>query len=186
MKRITSNFLGMSLLLALALGATSCATYHRTIVVEEAAIPAAKNDGMVMAAERHFHTGVKFYNKGQYKKAAKHFKKSINKNPRNWDARYHLGICQRQLHHYSKATNQLKLALKFSPAKSTIRSYIHVELGLSWEGRGDYSRAADNYALAIEHDSRNDRAKRGSVRAHAHLNKDKSNKGKGKNKNHKG
>ncbi|HSG98459.1 MAG TPA: tetratricopeptide repeat protein [candidate division Zixibacteria bacterium] len=170
-------------LIAAALVGGGCANYNRTVVVKEDSQPEAKNHGMVVAAEKHFNTGMKFFHKGQYKQAVKHFEKAIEKNHRHWEAHYYLGVAHREMRDYRVAQHRLELALQNAPSDDKkVKARIYVALGITWESAGDPSKAQTNFALAVELDSDN-------REAHDGLSRVKGPKGKGKSKgqgHHKG
>ncbi len=160
----TTLFLATCALCAgLSLTTSSCATYHRTVIVKEDT-KAHKNKGQVVAADRHFKNGVKFYSKGRYKQAIKQFQKSLAKNPGNWEAQYYLGLSHHETHDFKLATYRLELALNQAPKDRRIKSRIYVAFGLNYEHAGQPKKAASSYAVALEFDARNSKAQKGLKR----------------------
>ena len=142
-----------------------CATYERTIVISEESHAEEITHGQIVAAEKHFNTGMKFYKKGKYKQAVKHFEKAVRKNPHHWRAHYFLGVAHRELRDYRVARHRLNLALKTAPSDNKeFKARVYAALGVTWESIGDPVRAETNYALAIRLDSHNRVAREGLKR----------------------
>lgn len=183
MRKSVIRFLALALTLLFAFVASGCGSYTRVVVKEEPRVKGAKNDGHVVAADRHFHQGMKFFNKGKHKQAIKHFHKAVEKNPRHWEANYYLGLSHREVRDYRVAQHRLQLALDNSPSDKRIKARIHTAFGITWEVIGEKKKAKESFSLALQFDSKNSEAHDGLSRINDNSKKSKS-KGKGKKKGH--
>jgi tetratricopeptide (TPR) repeat protein len=166
MKRTAMLFAAIGLCAGILTGVSSCATYHKTVVIEKET-KKHKGKGHAGAADRHFSKGVKFYNQGRYKKAIKQFQKSLAKNPGNWEAQYYLGMSHREVHEFKLSTYRLDLALHQAPKNPKVKSRIHTAFGLTYELAGQPRKASGSYSLALELNPRNSKARKGFDRVSA-------------------
>ncbi len=166
MKRIATLVAIFGIFAGLALGVSSCATYHRTVIVEkDTKIP--KGKGHVGHQDKHFSRGVKFYSQGKYKKAIKHFQKSLAKHPGNWETQYYLGMSHSEIHQFKLSTYRLELALNQSPRNPRVKSRIYTAFGMTYELAGRPRKASGSYSLALELNPRNSKARKGFDRVNS-------------------
>ncbi len=175
MKKTITLVTTFALFAGLSLTTSSCATYHRTVIVKEDT-KVRHDKGQKVAADRHFKKGIKFYSRGKYIQAIKQFQKSLAQNPGNWEAQYYLGMSHRETHDFKLAKYRLELALHQAPRNRRIKSQIHTAFGLTYERAGQPNKAIGSYELALEFDVRNAKAQKGlrRVKGDHHSRKRKS------------
>lgn len=62
--------------------------------------------------------GSAYANKGEYEKAIKSYKKSIEINPKHDNAYYNIGSCYEDLEEYEKAIESYQKAIELNPEKN--------------------------------------------------------------------
>ncbi len=166
MKKLAVLITTLGVFAVLTLNVSSCATYHRTVVVEKDT-KTPKSKGHVSSSGKHFSKGVKFYSQGRYKQAIKHFQKSLAKHPGNWEAQYYLGLSHREIHQFKLSTYRLDLALNQAPKNPKVKSRIHTAFGMTYELAGQPRKASGSYSLALDLNPRNSKARKGFDRVNS-------------------
>jgi tetratricopeptide (TPR) repeat protein len=144
---------------------------ERTIVIERPA-PApptpspspAKNSGQEVASQKHLFNGKKFYQQGKYAKAHQEFKKAVMADPRNFEARYYLGLCYQKLDHYKESIPEFELCMELENGDRLFISKVRFSLAYSLEMSGELERSEMQYQLAYSLDPDNKSAYKGMER----------------------
>ncbi|MFH0930600.1 MAG: tetratricopeptide repeat protein [Candidatus Zixiibacteriota bacterium] len=126
--------------------------------------PLARNYGQEVASRNHLANGKKFYHRGKYAKALQEFKKAVLADPRNWEARYYLGLCYQKLEHYTDALSEFELCLEVENIDKLFISKIRFSLAYSLEMTGDLEKSEVQYQLAYSLDPDNKPAYKGMER----------------------
>ena len=181
------NIATFGLVVAMAVAVAGCGAKRTTIIVtnETKARTAdqspAKNKGQIVASDRHFRQGLKFYRASKYKQAIKSFRKSIKKNPRNWESHYYLGLCLHDTKKFVMARERFDIARKNAPMDNDIQARIYIALALSFESVGKTNEAGSYFSLALKYQPKNKKARSGLERMRA-ANRPSEKKGKGNSK----
>lgn len=186
-----SDIAAFGLVVVMAVAITGCGAKRTTIIVRgETGVGAtdqahARNKGQVVASDRHFHQGVKFYHANKYKQAIKSFRKSIKKNPRNWESHYYLGLCLHDTEKFALARERFDIARKHAPMESDIQARIYIAVALSFESVGKMHEAGSYFSLALKYQPKNKEARNGLDRMKQGNNPNKK-KGKGRGNSNRG
>ncbi|MCS6956959.1 MAG: tetratricopeptide repeat protein [Aquificaceae bacterium] len=109
-----------------------------TVMVGDPSSRAQVPPGLVVASDRAVDNGKKHLRKGNCDKAIKEFNKALDKDPRNFEALYWLGVAEGMCGHYSRAYDRFLLAFKYSPDKGwQARVYATIGLTLLYMGKDD-------------------------------------------------
>lgn len=188
-----SDIAAFGLVVVMAVAISGCGAKRTTIIVRgETSVGTtdqthARNKGQVVASDRHFHQGVKFYQANKYKQAIKSFHKSIEKNPRNWEAHYYLGLCLHDTKKFALARESFNFAGKHAPKDNDIQARIYIAVALSFESIGDRHQAGSYFSLALKYQPKNKKAKNGLARIKSGKGPDnKKGKGNGKGNSKRG
>ncbi len=145
-----------------------CNCAERTIIIERPGPtpppPPARNYGQEVASQNHLANGKKFYHRGKYAKALQEFKKAVIADPRNWEARYYLGLCYQKLDHYKESISELELCLEVENGDKLFTSKVRFSLAYSLEMTGEIEKSEVQYQLAYSLDPDNKAAYKGMER----------------------
>ncbi len=135
---------GLILISALLSMTVSCA--ERTVVVSPERPP-----GLTVASEKAVENGKKHLRKGHCRQAIHEFNKALEKNPRNFEALYWLGVAEGMCGNYPQAYDRLTVAVRYSPGDLwTARVYATIGLTLLYMGREDEAEAYFERARSID------------------------------------
>ncbi len=138
----------------------SCTSGRVVIVGESESAPATpKNQGRVIAAQKHVDSGKKFLNKQKYQKAEREFLTAIELDPRNQEAQYYLGLTYYRWKKYDDCIEPFQVAIQLNQDDPNWVCQIRVYIGLAFEYERDYERAEREFYLAIQLDPDNDEAR---------------------------
>jgi Tfp pilus assembly protein PilF len=104
--------------------------------------------GAMRAAAELLETGKRKWRVGDNKHAAKNFRKSIQKNPYNFEAHYWLAVIERDHRQWERSALHFAKAVKYCPA-GRWESRIRVDWGYLFEMQGQMGMAAKQYDLAL-------------------------------------
>lgn len=124
---------------ALAAGCTS----YRTVVVAEKEPP-----GQLHASRVHTRNGIRFYERGHYRKAIVQFELAIAKDPSNWEAHFYLAECYRELREYDPCLKHYRIVLELR-SEPAWAARVEYKIGWVYERRGKYKEARSHYELAL-------------------------------------
>ncbi|MCH9032070.1 MAG: tetratricopeptide repeat protein [candidate division Zixibacteria bacterium] len=181
----SKNVAAIGLVVALAVTVSGCGAKRTTIIVRgetkvgTADQSQAKNKGQIVASDRHFKQGLKFYQANKYKQAIKSFRKSIEKNPQNWESHYYLGLSLHDTKEFVMARKRFDIAVKHAPKDNHIQARIFIAVALSLESVGKTHEAGNYFSLALKYQPKNKKARSGLDRMRTGKNPGKKN-GKGK------
>ena len=113
--------------------------------------PAGQTAGQAKASSAHFENGLRMYEKGKYRQAAKMFEQALKHDPGNYYAAYYLGMCDLQRERYEPSRSYFRLALELAPDKYT-SARIHAGLGYSYEAERQMKLADEHYRMAASLD----------------------------------
>ncbi len=149
------------LLLSLAtLAAFSGCTTRKVVIVEteKPAPPPAKNKGQAIASQKHVDNGLKQLNKGHYKQATEQFRLAIDKDPRNWEAYFYLGLTYQRWKKYNDSIEHFRLAIEYNSGDKVWLSRVRLHIGISLEYIGRYRDAEREYQMAMTLNPKNKEA----------------------------
>ncbi len=136
---------------AVALGACGkSATYNPNEMksdvpsLEQSTVP----PGQLRASTELLETGKRKWRVGDEKHAVKSFKKSVEKNPYNFEAHYWLGIIARDNHQWENTGWHFAQAIQYCP-QGRWEARIRVDWGYLFELQGQKGMAAKQYDLAL-------------------------------------
>jgi len=124
----------------------------------------AKNPGQVVASQKHLANGKKFYNRGKYAKALQEFKKAVIADPRNWEARYYVGLCYQELGHYKESVPEFEFCIKVKIEDRLLLSSVRFAYAYSLEKTGDLKESEMQYKMAYSMNPKNKSAYKGMER----------------------
>lgn len=137
-----------------------CTSGRVVIVGESESSPSVnKNQGRVIAAQRHVENGKKFLKRKKYGKAEREFLTAIELDPRNYEAHYYLGLTCHRWKKYHDSIEYFQLAIELNPEDPDWVSQVRLYLGLSFEYTRDYDRAEKEFYLAMTIDPSNKEAR---------------------------
>ncbi len=119
-----------------------CAGY-RTVVVAESEPP-----GQVRASRVHTRNGIRFYERGHYRKAIVQFELAIAKDHSNWEAHYYLAECYRELREYDPCLRHYHIVLELRSEPVWV-ARIEYKMGWVYERQRKYKDARSHYDLAL-------------------------------------
>ncbi|HXF48184.1 MAG TPA: tetratricopeptide repeat protein [Verrucomicrobiae bacterium] len=144
------KLLGWGLLLGLFL--TGC-TASRTVIVHERTTPPppseARTPGLENASRVHTRNGIRFYNRGHYRKAIQQFELALAKDPSNWEAHFYLGECYRELRDWDRCLSHYHRVRDLRPGERVWVAKVEFSIGLVHERRGHLAKAHEHYDLAL-------------------------------------
>ncbi|MGH8003472.1 MAG: tetratricopeptide repeat protein [Limisphaerales bacterium] len=143
-----------------------CAGY-RTVVVAESEPP-----GQVRASRVHTRNGIRFYERGHYRKAIVQFELAIAKDPSNWEAHYYLADCYRELREYDPCLKHYHIVLELRSEPVWV-ARVEYKIGWVHERRGKYKDARSHYELALVAVPNHQEAKQGKARLSSKKYKDR-------------
>ncbi len=138
-------FLGLALL-------GGC-TGYRTVVMAENGPP-----GQERASRVHTRNGIRFYERGQYRKAVAQFELAVSEDPSNWEAHYYLAECYRELREYDPCLKQYRLVLELR-SEPAWAARVEYRIGWVYERQGKYGEARSHYELALAAEPNHQEAK---------------------------
>ncbi|MCJ7497935.1 MAG: tetratricopeptide repeat protein [candidate division Zixibacteria bacterium] len=124
----------------------------------------AKNYGQEVASQKHLSNGKKFYHQGKYAKALQEFKKAVIADPRNFEARYYLGLCYQKLDHYKESISEFELCMEVENGDKLFISKVRFSLAYSLELTDELEKSEVQYQLAYSLDPDNKAAYKGIER----------------------
>ncbi len=140
----------LSSLIALIVGCTVVATPPPPVVIKPEPPP-----GHVIAAENHVRNGKKHLAKGKCHQAIKEFEKAIDKDPRNPETHYWLGVAYHECGYYDRAIAVWRISIELRPKDVVWVSRVRTSIGFALELKGDYEGASAEYRFALKLDSKN-------------------------------
>jgi len=150
----------------LLLFSLNCA--ERMIVIERPSPvsppPPTRNYGQEVASQNHLANGKKFYHRGKYAKALQEFRKAVIADPRNYEARYYLGLCYQKLEYYKDSITELDLCLEEENSDKLFISKVRFSLAYSFEMTGELDKSEVQYQLAYSLNPDNKSAYKGMER----------------------
>ena len=149
MKRLAILVAGLGIILASA----SCSSQAKFDPI------AAKSDGPTLeqqtvpqgqmrASAEFLESGKRKWRVGDSKHAIKNFKKSVEKNPYNFEAHYWLGTIERDMKRWERASYHFAQAVRYCP-QGRWESRIRVDWGYVYEMQGQKGMAAKQFDLAL-------------------------------------
>ena len=143
--------LGAALVLVVAVtGCSKNTTYNPTVVKSD--VPSLEQQtvspGLQRAAQEFLETGKRKWRVGDLKLATENFRKSLQKNPYNFEAHYWLGVVERDHQNWEKAGQHFAHAVQNCPP-GRWGSRIRVDWGYTFELQGQKGMAAKQYDLAL-------------------------------------
>lgn len=143
------KILGWGMALASAVLLYGC-TASRTVIVHDTNPgPVAKAPGHVQVSRVHTRNGIRFYERGHYRKAIQQFELAIAKNPNNWEAHYYLAESYRELRDYDRCLVHYHKVRDLNPHDRVWVAKVQVGIGFVHERRGDWRKAREHYELAL-------------------------------------
>jgi tetratricopeptide (TPR) repeat protein len=141
---------------------------ERTIIIERPSPtsppPPSRNYGQEVTSQNHLANGKKFYHQGEYAKALQEFKKAVIADPRNWEARYYIGLCYQKLDHYKESISEFELCMEVENGDRLFISKVRFSLAYSLELTGELEKSEVQYQLAYSLDPDNKAAYKGIER----------------------
>lgn len=131
------------LVLLAALSALSGCGGYRTVVVAENEPP-----GQIRASRTHTRNGIRFYERGHYRKAIVQFELAIAKDRSNWEAHYYLAECYRALREYDPCLKHFRIVLELRSEPAWV-ARVEYKIGWVYEKRRRYREARSHYELAL-------------------------------------
>jgi tetratricopeptide (TPR) repeat protein len=116
---------------------------YRTVVVAE-----SEPQGQVRASRAHTRNGIRFYERGHYRKATVQFELAISKDRSNWEAHYYLGECYRALREYDPCLKHYRIVLELRSEPAWV-ARVEYKIGWVYEKRRKYRDARSHYELAL-------------------------------------
>ncbi|MGE5692807.1 MAG: tetratricopeptide repeat protein [Candidatus Zixiibacteriota bacterium] len=162
-----------------------CSSY-RTVVVAESEPP-----GQIRASRAHTRNGIRFYERGHYRKAIHQFELAIAEDRSNWEAHYYLAECYRALREYDPCLRHYRIVLELRSEPAWV-ARVEYKIGWVYERRGKYGDARSHYELALSAEPSHREAKEAKRRLESKKYKDRGDKddkddrgrrGKGKKEN---
>lgn len=141
--------LSWGLMLAAAAVLGGC-TASRTVIVQGGRPgPVAKAPGQVHASRAHTRNGVRFFERGQYRKAIQQFELAIAEDPANWEAHYYLGESYRELRDFDRCLVHYNRCRDLCHDDPNWVARVEFGVGVVFERRGDFRNARSHYELAL-------------------------------------
>lgn len=135
-----------------------CSVLLSTACAEKVAnfeVVQVKPSGTAVASDRALENGKKHLKNGKCKQAIHEFSKAIDRNPRNFEALYWMGVAEGMCGEYSKAYERFSVAVRFSPNEEwKARVYATMGMTMLYLGKEQESIVFFDQARAI--DSRNE------------------------------
>ena len=176
----------------LVLGAflTGC-TASRTVIVHERTTPPppaeARTPGLENASRVHTRNGIRFYERGHYRKAIQQFELALAKDPDNWEAHFYLGECYRELRDWDRCLSHYHRVRDLRPGEPVWVAKLEFSIGLVHERCGRVAKAREHYDLALVAVPNYEPAVKGKARVVSKKYRNEDNEhGKGKRYNYKG
>jgi len=119
-----------------------CSSY-RTVVAAENEPP-----GQIRASRAHTRNGIRFYERGHYRKAIHQFELAIAEDRSNWEAHYYLAECYRALREYDPCLRHYHIVLELRSEPAWV-ARVEYKIGWVHEGRGKYKDARLHYERAL-------------------------------------
>ena len=154
-------------ILLLGLAALGGCTGYRTVVVAENGPP-----GQTRASRVHTRNGIRFYERGHYRKAIAQFELAISEDGSNWEAHYYLGECYQELREYDPCLKQYRIVLDLR-SEPAWTARVEYRIGWVYEREGRYVDARSHYDLALRAVPNHPEAKEAKRRLESKKYKDK-------------
>ncbi len=135
-----------------AVFAISGCTASRTVIVHESTTPppaAVQAPGLENASRVHTRNGIRFYERGHYRKAIQQFELAIAKDPTNWEAHFYLGECYRELRDWDRCLTHYQRVQEMRPNDPVWVAKTQFSIGLVYERRENFAQAREHYELAL-------------------------------------
>ncbi len=174
----------------LVLGAflTGC-TASRTVIVHERTTPpppVVQSPGLENASRVHTRNGIRFYERGHYRKAIQQLELAVAKDPSNWEAHYYLGECYRELRDWDRCLVHYQRVHDMRRDDPVWVAKVEFSIGFVHERRGHLVKAREHYDLALVAVPNYEPAVKGKTRVAAKKYRDDDTpRGKGKRYNYK-
>lgn len=124
----------------------SCAEKRTTLVIQDNRPP-----GLTIASEKALENGKKQLRKGHCKQAVHEFNKALEKDPRNFEALYWLGVAEGMCGYYPQSYDRLTVAVRYAPNDLwRARVYATIGITLLYIGRDDDAVMYFEKAKAID------------------------------------
>jgi tetratricopeptide (TPR) repeat protein len=101
---------------------------------------------------------------GFYDKAIASYKKYLEKNPKNADARVDMAICYYNLNDYTNAINEMETAIKYQPS----HQLAHLNLGIVNLAAQNVDASKAWFRKAVELDPNSEAGKRAQELLNSH------------------
>lgn len=138
--------------LVAAFALTGC-TASRTVIVHERTAPpppaAAKPSVWDHPSQIHTRNGIRFYERGHYRKAIQQFGQAIDKDPSNWEAHFYMAECYRELRDWDRCLVHYHRARDMCDDDPVWVAKVQFSIGLVHERRGHLVKAREYYELAL-------------------------------------
>lgn len=138
--------------LVLAFALTGC-TASRTVIVHERTAPpppaAHRTPGLDHTSQMHTRNGIRFYERGHYRKAIQQFGQAIDKDPSNWEAHFYLGECYRELRDWDRCLVHYHRVHDIRRDDPVWVAKVQFSIGFVHERRGHLAKAREHYELAL-------------------------------------
>ena len=141
---------------------------YRTVVVAESGPP-----GQSRASRVHTRNGIRFYERGHYRKAIAQFELAISEDRSNWEAHYYLAECYRELREYDPCLKQYRIVLELRSEPAWV-ARVEYRIGWVYERRGKYGEARSHYELALASVPNHQEARQAKRRLESKKYKDKN------------
>jgi len=144
-----SKLLGWGLVLGVFL--TGC-TASRTVIVHERTTPpppAVQTQGQDHSSRVHTRNGIRFYERGHYRKAIRQFELAIAKDPDNWEAHFYLAECYRELRDFDRCLVHYDRVREMHEDDPRWTARVEFGIGIVFEQRGDFQKARTHFELAL-------------------------------------
>ena len=174
--------------LVAAFALTGC-TASRTVIVHERTTPppAVQTPGLENASRVHTRNGIRFYERGHYRKAIQQFGQAIDKDPSNWEAHFYLAECYRELRDWDRCLVHYDRVHDMRRDDPVWVAKVEFSIGRVHEQRGHLVQAREHYELALVAMPDFEPAMKGKVRVASkkYRDDDTNRHGKGKRYNYK-
>lgn len=167
---------------------TGCTASRTVIIRDNRPAPVAKAPGQFEASRAHTRNGIRFYERGHYRKAIQQLELAIAEDPSNWEAHFYLAESYRELRDYDHCLTQYQQVRDLRHDDPSWVARTEFSIGLVFERRGEPERAREHYELALTAVPNYEPAMQGKARLVSKKNRDNdedNHRGKGKRFNYK-
>ena len=138
--------------LVAAFALTGCTASRMVIVHERTAPPppaTVETPGLENASRVHTRNGIRFYERGHYRKAIQQFELAIAKDPDNWEAHFYLAECYRELRDFDRCLVHYDRVREMHEDDPRWTARVEFGIGVVFEQRGDFQKARTHFELAL-------------------------------------